>query len=257
VLMRIAETLEKDLELRRKIKSAMTYPVVVLIMAVCLTGVMLAFIVPTFAAMFDSLGGTLPLPTRVLMAMSGVLRSFWYIIIFVPIGAWKGFVYARKQPHVRYQLDRIKLKLPVFGGLFHKVALARFSRNFGILLKAGVPILTALEITADTVNNGVIANATNDVKMSVKEGESVAAPLSSHAVFPPMVVQMIAVGEETGAMDTMLGKIADFYDSEVTSATESLTAMLEPLMIGVLGGIVGGMVIALYMPMFKIFELIE
>ena len=257
VLMRIAETLEKDLELRRKIKSAMTYPVVVLIMAVCLTGVMLAFIVPTFAAMFDSLGGTLPLPTRVLMAMSGVLRSFWYIIIFLPIGAWKGFVYARKQPQVRYELDRIKLKLPVFGGLFHKVALARFSRNFGILLKAGVPILTALEITADTVNNGVIANATNDVKMSVKEGESVAAPLSSHAVFPPMVVQMIAVGEETGAMDTMLAKIADFYDSEVTSATESLTAMLEPLMIGVLGGIVGGMVIALYMPMFKIFELIE
>ncbi len=257
VLLRIAETLEKDLELRRKIKSAMTYPVVVLVLAFILTGVMLAFIVPTFAGMFETLGGTLPVPTQILVAMSKVLRSFWYIIVFLPFLSWKAFTYARKQPNVRFQLDRIKLKVPVFGNLFHKIALARFSRNFGILLKAGVPILTALEITADTVNNGVIGNAINDVKMSVKEGESVAGPLSTHATFPPMVVQMIAVGEETGAMDTMLGKIADFYDSEVTATTESLTALLEPLMIAVLGGIVGAMVIALYMPMFKIFDLIE
>ncbi len=257
VLMRIAETLEKDLELRRKIKSAMTYPVVVLILAFILTGVMLAFIVPTFAGMFETLGGTLPVPTQILVAMSKILRSFWYVIVFFPFLGWKAFTYARKQPNVRFQLDRIKLKVPVFGSLFHKIALARFSRNFGILLKAGVPILTALEITADTVNNGVIGNAINDVKMSVKEGESVAGPLSTHATFPPMVVQMIAVGEETGAMDTMLGKIADFYDSEVTATTESLTALLEPLMIAVLGGIVGAMVISLYMPMFKIFDLIE
>jgi type IV pilus assembly protein PilC len=257
VLLRIAETLETDLELRRRIKSAMTYPVVVLILAVLLTGVMLAFIVPTFVAMFETLGGTLPLPTRILMGMSSALRKYWYIIMLVPIGAWKGFVYARKRDNVRFQLDRIKLKMPVFGNLFHKIGLARFSRNLGILLRAGVPILTALEITAETVNNGVIGNAINDVKMAVKEGESVAVPLGTHAVFPPMVVQMIAVGEETGAMDTMLGKIADFYDSEVTATTESLTAMLEPLMIAVLGGIVGGMVISLYLPMFKIFELIE
>ena len=257
VLLRIAETLEKDLALRRKIKSALTYPVVVLIMAVVLVGIMLAFIVPTFVQMFDSLGGTLPLPTRILMGMSAALRSYWYILIFVPVGAWKAFTYARKNPKVRHQLDRLKLKLPVFGKLFHKLALARFARNFGILLTAGVPILTALEITADTVNNGVIGDAANDVKMSVKEGESVAAPLSRHSVFPPMVVQMISVGEDTGAMDTMLGKIADFYDQEVEAMTESLTAMLEPLMIGVLGGIVGGMVISLYLPMFKIFDLIE
>ena len=257
VLLRIAETLESDMELRRKIKSAMTYPVVVLILAILLTGVMLAFIVPTFVSMFSTLGGTLPLPTVVLMKMSEILRSYWYIIIFLPPIAWKSFVYARKQEKIRFQLDRMKLKVPVFGNLFHKIALARFSRNLGILLRAGVPILTALEITADTVNNGVVGNALNDVKMSVKEGETVAGPLGTHDVFPPMVVQMIAVGEETGAMDTMLGKIADFYDSEVTATTESLTAMLEPLMIAVLGGIVGGMVIALYMPMFKIFELIE
>jgi type IV pilus assembly protein PilC len=145
----------------------------------------------------------------------------------------------------------------VFGDLFHKIALSRFSRNFGTLLKAGVPILSALEITADTVNNGVVGNAINDVKMAVKEGESVSGPLSKHEVFPPMTVQMLAVGEETGAMDTMLEKIAEFYDQEVTATTESLTALLEPLMIGVLGGIVGAMVIALYMPMFKIFDLIQ
>ena len=257
VLLRIAETLEKDLELRRRIKSAMTYPVVVLVLAVLLTCVMLVFIVPTFTAMFETLGGTLPVPTQILVALSNILRNYWWAVMFLPIIGWKSFVYARKQENVRFHLDKFKLKAPVFGILFHKIAIARFARNFGTLLHAGVPILTSLEITADTVNNGVMSNAINDVKVSVKEGESVARPLGTHDIFPPMVVQMIAVGEETGAMDTMLGKIADFYDSEVTAMTESLTAMLEPLMIAVLGGIVGGMVIALYMPMFKIFELIE
>jgi type IV pilus assembly protein PilC len=257
VLLRIAETLETDLELRRKIKSALTYPVVVLLMAVALTAIMLIFIVPTFVGMFESLGGELPLPTRVLLLLSEILRRFWYVFPFVIIGGWQVFKYARKQDDVRFGLDQLKLKLPVFGTLFHKLALARFARNFGILLRAGVPILTALDITADTVNNGVVGRAVTDVKGSVTEGQTVTGPLSRHAVFPPMVVQMLAVGEETGAMDLMLGKIADFYDSEVSAATEQLTAMLEPLMIGVLGGIVGAMVIALYMPMFKIFELIQ
>jgi type IV pilus assembly protein PilC len=257
VLLRIAEALEKDLELRRKIKSAMTYPVVVLVMAILLTSVMLVFIVPVFVDMFESLGGELPLPTRVLLFLSNLIRSFWFVWLLLPIIGWQAFKHARKRPKVRYQLDRLKLKAPVFGDLFHKVAMSRFSRNLGVLLKAGVPILTALEITADTVNNGVVGNAVDDVKGAVKEGESVAGPLASHAVFPPMVVQMIAVGEETGAMDTMLLKISEFYDQEVEATTESLTALLEPLMIGVLGGIVGGMVIALYMPMFAIFDLIE
>ncbi|MGH3665492.1 MAG: type II secretion system F family protein [Egibacteraceae bacterium] len=257
VLLRIADTLETDLELRRRIKSALTYPGVVLALAVMLCAVMLIFIVPTFVELFDQLGGELPVPTKILMFLSGVLRKFWYVIIFLPVIGWKAFTTARKRPDIRFQLDRAKLKLPVFGMLFHKLALARFTRNFGTLLRAGVPILTALEITADTVNNGVMGNAINDVKMSVKEGESVARPLASHPIFPPMVVQMMAVGEETGAMDTMLSKIADFYDAEVTATTESLTAMLEPVMIAILGGIVGAMVIALYMPMFKIFELIK
>jgi type IV pilus assembly protein PilC len=257
VLLRVADTLEKDLELRRRIKSAMTYPVVVLIMAILLTIVMLVFIVPVFVGMFESLGGTLPLPTRVLLFVSSVIRRFWYVLVFVPIVGWQGFKYARKQPKIRRQLDNLKLKLPVFGSLFHKIALSRFTRNFGSLLRAGVPILSALEITSETVNNAIIADAIGDVQAAVREGESVARPLTEHEVFPPMLVQMMAVGEETGAMDEMLVKISDFYDSEVTALTESLTAMLEPLMIGVLGAIVGSMVIALYMPMFKIFELIE
>lgn len=257
VLLRIAETLEKDLSLRRKIKSAMTYPVVVLILAVLLTIVMLLFIVPTFVGMFQSLGGELPLPTKILLFLSSVVRGFWWLLLPLPVVAWKVFATLRERPAIRFQIDRFKLRAPVFGSLFHKVALSRFARNFGILLKAGVPILSALEITADTVNNGVIANACNDVKDSVKEGESVAAPLAGHKVFPPMVVQMIGVGEETGAMDTMLGKISDYYDDEVEAAAESLTATLEPLMIAVLGGLVGAMVVALYMPMFKIFDLVQ
>ncbi len=257
VLLRVADTMETDVALKRKIKSALTYPVVVLIMALLLCGAMLVFIVPTFVGLFESLGGELPLPTKVMLLLSDLLRSYWYIVMLLPFAVWKGFKEARKKPEIRFQLDRIKLKLPVFGNLFHKIALSRFSRNLGTLLRAGVPILTSLEITADTVNNGVIGNAVNDVKTSVKEGESVARPLSEHEVFPPMVVQMLAVGEETGAMDEMLVKISDFYDGEVTATTESLTAMLEPLMIGVLGGLVGAMVVALYMPMFKIFELIQ
>ncbi len=257
VLLRIADTLESDLALRRKIKSAMTYPVVVLVLAVILTVVMLIFIVPTFVGMFESLGGELPLPTKIMLAMSAAVRGYWWALLLVPVAVVQGFRRAKRVPAFQFQLDRLKLKAPVFGPLFHKVAISRFARNFGILLKAGVPILSALEITAETVNNGVISNAVDDVRESVKEGEAVAAPLAAHPVFPPMVVQMMAVGEETGAMDDMLAKISDFYDQEVTAATESLTAALEPLMIVVLASIVGAMVIALYMPMFKIFDLVQ
>ena len=174
-----------------------------------------------------------------------------------PIALWQAFKAYRKTDNGRFQLDVLKLKLPVFGELFRKIAITRFARNLGILLRAGVPILQALEITSETVNNGVIGNAVRDVQDSVREGESMARPLSEHEVFPPMVVQMIAVGEETGAVDTMLDKIADFYDREVEATTEQLTALMEPIMIGVLGGIVGSMVIALYMPIFEIMNQIQ
>jgi type IV pilus assembly protein PilC len=259
VLLRVAAMYEADVKLRSKIKAAMTYPVIVLIMAIGLSTAMLVFIVPTFADMFDTLGGELPLPTKILQRASQFVASpmgaVTYIVI--PTALWFTYKRIRATEKGRFTLDVIKLKLPVFGPLFHKIALTRFARNLSTLMAAGVPILQALEITADTVNNGPIALAVKDVQDSVRQGESINRPLSQHEVFPPMVVQMIAVGEETGNIDGMLSKISDFYDTEIESTTESLTALMEPLMIAVIGGIVGSMVIALYMPMFAIFDLIE
>jgi type IV pilus assembly protein PilC len=259
VLLRVAAMLEADVKLRSKIKSAMTYPVIVFVMAIVLTTVMLIFIVPVFAGMFDDLGGELPMFTQLLVAASDFVTSWAGVLTYIvaPAAVWFTYKRVRSTEKGRFALDVAKLRLPVFGPLFHKIALTRFARNLSTLLAAGVPILQALEITAETVNNGPIALAVKDVQNSVREGESINGPLSEHEVFPPMVVQMIAVGEETGNVDGMLTKISDFYDTEIESTTESLTALMEPLMIGVIGGIVGGMVIALYMPMFKIFELIE
>jgi type IV pilus assembly protein PilC len=259
VLLRVAAMLEADVKLRSKIKSAMTYPVIVFIMAILLSTVMLIFIVPVFADMFDDLGGQLPWLTQMLVDLSNFVTSPLGVLLYIglPAALWFTYKRVRANPKGRYALDVAKLRLPVFGPLFHKIALTRFARNLSTLLAAGVPILQALEITAETVNNGPIGVAVKDVQDSVREGESINGPLSEHEIFPPMVVQMIAVGEETGNVDGMLAKISDFYDTEIESTTESLTALMEPLMIGVIGGIVGGMVIALYMPMFKIFELIE
>jgi type IV pilus assembly protein PilC len=259
VLLRVAAMYEADVKLRSKIKSAMTYPVIVFVMAVLLSTVMLIFIVPTFAAMFDDLGGELPILTRMLVAASNFVTSPLGVLTYIvlPAALWFSYKRIRSTEKGRYGLDVMKLRLPVFGPLFHKIALTRFARNLSTLMAAGVPILQALEITAETVNNGPIADAVKDVQDSVRQGESIARPLSQHDIFPPMVVQMIAVGEETGNVDGMLGKISDFYDVEIESTTESLTALMEPLMIGVIGALVGGMVIALYMPMFKIFDLIE
>ncbi|MFA9445658.1 type II secretion system F family protein [Egicoccus sp. AB-alg6-2] len=258
VLLRVAMMLEADVKLRSKIKSAMTYPVIVFFMAIGLSTVMLIFIVPVFDGMFADLGGELPWLTAQLVRASDFVTSWLGIItyIVVPVVLWTAYKQIRANEKGRFVLDVMKLRLPVFGSLFHKIALTRFARNLSTLLAAGVPILQALEITAETVNNGPIANAVTDVKDSVRQGESMNRPLSQHEVFPPMVVQMIAVGEETGNIDGMLGKISDFYDTEIETMTEQLTALMEPLMIGVIGGIVGGMVIALYMPMFKIFEMI-
>ena len=257
VLLRIADTLEKDVALRKKVKSALTYPAVVLVLAVLLTVVMLLFIVPTFVGMFKTLHGVLPLPTRVLLLLSDFVRHWWFVLFFVPTAVWQAYKRARRRPAVRAQLDVVKLKVPVLGTLYHDLAIARFTRNLGTLLRAGVPILLALEITADTVDNAVISRAVGDVRSAVREGESMAKPLANHPVFPPMVVQMVGVGEETGALDDMLSRVADFLDREVEATTESLTAAMEPVMIATLGGIVGGMVIALYLPMFQIFKYVQ
>jgi type IV pilus assembly protein PilC len=257
VLLQIAQNYEAEVKLRGKIKSAMTYPVVVFAMAILATTGMLLFIVPIFGKMFTDLGGELPAPTRILMTLSDLLKVG---IIPLVIGLVAGFIGYQKVKHkeqVRNVVDPLKLKVPIFGNLFKKIALSRFTRNLGTLLKAGVPILQSLDIVADTSGNIVVAHAVRDVQESVRRGETLAGPLAHHAVFPPMVVQMLSVGEDTGALDAMLAKISDFYDQEVEATTESLTALIEPLMIAVLGGIVGSMIIALYMPIFNIFKLIS
>jgi type IV pilus assembly protein PilC len=257
VLVKVAETFENEVALRGKIRSAMTYPVVVFIMVLGIVGAMLLFIVPTFQALYESLGGTLPLPTRMLIGASNMLRKF-FLLLVLGIGLLVyGFRRWKKTQRGRYALDRFKLKVKVFGPLFHKSALSRFARTLSTLIRSGVPILQALEIVGDTVNNAVISRAIRDVQDSVREGESLAAPLSKHATFPAMVVQMMAVGEETGALEVMLAKVADFYDQEVEAAVASLTSLIEPILIAVMGAAVGGMVVALYLPLFNIINLIK
>jgi len=235
----------------------MTYPVVVVALVTLILAAMLLFVVPQFETIYASLGGTLPLPTRMLLGVSQAVRNYWYIVV---LGAVLGsFLFSRyKQTDTgRARVDAAKIKIPVFGPLFQKVALARFASTLGMLLRSGVPILQALDNVNETVNNRVIGDAVDDVKASVREGESIAKPLGRHKVFPPMVVQMMAVGEETGAVDTMLDKVADFYNSEVTATVDALTSLIEPLLIAVIGGAVGAAVIALYMPMFNVINLIQ
>jgi type IV pilus assembly protein PilC len=257
VLLQVAENYESEVKLRGKVKSAMTYPVIVFIMAILMCTAMLLFIVPIFAKMFKSLGGKLPLPTQLLMDTSNILKSYFpylFLMVIVFIFVWKKI---KHDERVRNVVDPLKLKLPVFGNLAKKIALSRFSRNLGTLMKSGVPILQSLEIVAGTTGNVVLSRAISDVQESVRSGESLTAPLANHEVFPAMVVQMMAVGEDVGALDEMLEKISQFYDQEVEATTEALTALIEPLMIAFLGGLVGSMVIALYMPMFKIYNLIN
>jgi type IV pilus assembly protein PilC len=257
VLLRVADTIEKEVSLRRKIKSAMTYPTVVFALVIIILTVMLVFVVPTFKNLYADLGGVLPAPTRLLIAISDTVRKFFpFVVGGIALSIW-AFRQWLKTDRGRYAFDRFKLKLPVFGELFRKTALSRFARTLGTLSRSGVPILQALDIVHDTVKNAVVARAVKDVQTAVKEGESMTRPLARHPVFPPMVVQMMAVGEETGALDTMLGKVADFYDEEIEAAVESLTSLIEPVLIAVVGGVVGAIVICLYLPTFRIFELIE
>lgn len=257
VLLRVAENFEAEVKLRSTIKSAMTYPVVVFIFAILATIGMLLFIVPVFAGMFESLGGELPLPTRVLVFLSGVMKIAAPILAVgaVVFGVW--WSRHKNDRAVRERLDPLKLKIPVFGPLFQKIAVSRFTRNFGTMVRAGVPILQSLEVVGETSGNIVIERASRDIAEAVRTGQALTGPLAQHKVFPPMVVQMMAVGEDTGALDTMLDKISEFYDQEVEATTEALTSLIEPLMIVVIGSIIGGMIVAMYMPIFKIFDLIQ
>jgi type IV pilus assembly protein PilC len=257
VMMQLAANFESEVKLRGKVKSAMTYPVVVLCISVVAVIGMLLFIVPVFKKLFIQLGGKLPLPTQILVDLSSGLKyilPLGIVLTVVFVVLWGKYKHTTQ---VRNVVDPLKLKMPVFGKLFQQIAISRFTRNLGTMMHSGVPILQSLDIVADTTGNIVVGRVVRDVQDSVRTGEALTAPLSKHPVIPPMVVQMMTVGEETGALDTMLHKISEFYDQEVEATTESLTALIEPLMIAFLGGIIGSMIVALYMPIFKIFTLIS
>jgi type IV pilus assembly protein PilC len=252
ILKRLATYIEKAVKLKGQVKSAMVYPVAVIVIAVVVVGVILWKVIPTFAALFAGLGAQLPLPTRVVIALSDFLVNFMPFII-IGIGA---IAYAFKAYYGtvsgKHQIDAITLKLPVLGLLMRKIAVARFCRTLSTLLSSGVPILDGLDITARTSGNSVIEEAVLQTRKSIERGETISAPLRETAVFPAMVTQMIAVGETTGALDTMLAKIADFYEEEVDTAVAGLLTLLEPIMIAFLGGVVGGIVIAMYLPIFDL-----
>lgn len=257
-LNRLATQLEKDDSLKRTIKSAMAYPVLIAAFAIMVMIGMLLFIIPIFADMYADLGGELPGLTRLMMGLSNAMKGYWYII-FPGIGliAW-GFTRLKKTEQGRQYWDRLKLKLPMkLGPVIQKLALARFSRTLATLVSSGVPILQSIEITGKTSGNWVLEESMVDVKESVRSGESIAKPLSRVPVFPPMVTHMISIGEETGALDSMLNKIADFYEDEVDAAVKSLTSIIEPIMMLFVGGLVGIIVISMYLPMFNMMNLVQ
>ena len=250
ILKRLATFIEKAVKLQGQVKSAMVYPVAIVIIAALVVSVILWKVIPTFAAMFGGMGAQLPLPTRVVIALSnGLVRYGLFVIIGIA-----AVVYGLKQYYKtdagRHQIDGIVLKLPVLGLLMRKIAVARFCRTLATLISSGVPILDGLEITAKTSGNAIVEDAIMVTRKSIERGETIAAPLKETGVFPPMVTQMIGVGEATGALDAMLSKIADFYEEEVDTAVAGLLTLLEPIMIAVLGVVVGGIVIAMYMPIF-------
>jgi type IV pilus assembly protein PilC len=257
ILMRLAAYIEKADALKRKIQGALVYPIVVLTVAVGATCFMLIFIIPTFAKMFSDFGGELPLATKIVLGFSNTLRDFWWVGVGGAIGGWFMLQRYYATDNGRRTIDAMMLKIPVLGDVLLKGSVARFTRTLGTLIASGVPILSGLEITARTAGNKVIAEAIMTARASIREGETVAAPLKTSGVFPPMVVQMISVGEQTGALDEMLTKIAVFYEAEVDTAVDAMTSVIEPIMIVVMGGIVGGMVVAMYLPMFKLITVVS
>ena len=251
ILRRLAEYIEKNERLKAQIKGAMTYPIVVMAIAIIVIAVILIFVIPVFEDMFKSFGSALPLPTQIVVNMSRFMKSNFIWIILA--GGAVGFLFKkyRASKGGRRTTDNLSLKLPIFGDMLKKVAVARFTRTLGTMIQSGVPILDALEIVARTSGNVILEEILFEVRGSIAEGQTIAEPLSENDIFPGMVIQMISVGEATGALDTMLEKIADFYDEEVDAAVEALTSMLEPLLMLFLGGAIGGLVIAMYLPIFS------
>jgi len=252
ILARLADYLEKADAIKRKVKGAMVYPAAIVIVAVGAVAILLMFVIPVFSQMFSDLGGQLPLPTRVVMALSRFIGRWWWVMFLSVIGLIVVIRYYYKTEIGHLQIDAFLIKVPIFGTLIKKQAIARFSRTLSTLLSSGVNILDALEITAGTTGNKLVENAVLRSRTSIAQGESIAEPLSKEkALFPPMVVQMITIGEQTGGLDEMLSKVADFYDDEVDQAVENLMNALEPMVILLLGGVIGGMVMAMYLPIFK------
>jgi type IV pilus assembly protein PilC len=257
-LMRLANQLEKDDSVRRTVKSALAYPMLIAGFAILVMVGMLLFIIPIFSRMYADLGGQLPMLTRVMMGISNAMKGYWFILLPALIAIIYGFRRWKKTDKGQRVWDRIKLKLPMrLGPVIQKIAVARFSRTMATLVGSGVPILQAIEITGRTSGNTVIEDAMLDVKESVRSGESIAKPLSRVTVFPPMVTHMISIGEETGALDSMLNKVADFYEDEVDTTIKSLTSILEPIMMIFVGGLVGVIVISMYLPMFNMMNLVK
>jgi type IV pilus assembly protein PilC len=257
ILQRLSQYIEKIVKLRSAVRSAMVYPVAVITIAIGVVGIILWKVIPTFATLFAGLGAQLPLPTRITIALSQFIGAWWWMI-FAVIGLT---IFALNRYHKTYNgrrvIDGALLKLPVLGNVLKKIAVARFCRTLGTLVSSGVPILEALEITAKTAGNAVVEDAIMETRKSIEQGKTIAEPLKATNVFPSMVVQMVAVGEQTGALETMLNKIADFYEDEVDEATANLLALLEPIMICFLGVIIGGIVISMYMPMFDLINKIN
>ncbi len=256
ILIQLAEYLEATEQLKREIKSAMTYPVIAFVIVVAIAGGLLIFIVPKFKEIFDSLGGALPAPTLMLISLSNALRE--YMPVFAGVGLVLVFVlrYYISTPTGRMQWDTLKLNLPVFGPLFRKVSISRFARTFSTLTRSGVPVLGALEIVERTIGNEVIARAVKNSQSSIKAGATISEPLAQTGVFPLMVTRMVDVGEKTGSLDELLAKISDFYDQQVEATIASLTSLIEPMLILFLGIVVGGMVLALFMPIFQLSTLV-
>ncbi len=257
VLKKLATFLEKEERLKSRVRSALIYPAFVLAVAVIILALLMVFVVPTFSEMFADLGGDLPVPTRILMLASAAMRHSWYWIILAFVGLVFGYRSFVRLPRNRLLVDKIKLRLPVMGGLIQQVAVAHFSRTLGTLLKSGVPILGALEAVRDTVGNEVIARATMRVHDSIKEGESISTQMEASGAFPPLVVRMVSVGEESGELDNMLLQIAADYEEEVDVAVSGLTSLLEPLLIVFMGLIVGFIVVAMFLPLFTLAKLIK
>ena len=255
ILLRLAEYQESSEKLKQRIKSAMTYPIVSICLVLLIAGALLIFIIPQFKTIFISLLGSadkLPLPTKVVLAMSDFVRAKWWVVLGSVFGLWVAIRLWKSTKGGAYMWDRIMLGMPIFGPLVGKIALSRFSQTFSTLLRSGVNILGALDIVAATSGNKVLEKAVLAARESIRAGEPLARPLSESPVFPPMVVRMVAIGEKSGALENLLAKISQFYDEQVAAAVESLTSLIEPLMIGVMGVVVGGMVLAVFLPILTI-----